>query len=181
MLVKRIFSAIERTYRLKTENEGQSLNPACDRFSRALSSLRFFKPLKLSSWKTFRWESPQRCLARASDHRERVREKERTSRPGSSIRQLDVPCQISEKVVAFCPAGGTASRNTLQSCKGRWDLRDILQRLPAPRNSSSYIGRFPVADQCDVPRGNVSLPTCSALDTIARKNWIAKVTSTKVI
>lgn len=96
----------------------------------------------------------------------RKKEKERASRLGSSIRQLDVPCQISEKVVAFCPAGGTASRNTLQSCKGRWDLRDILHRLPAPRNSSSYIGRFPVADQCDVPRGDVSLPTCSAVPWI---------------
>lgn len=82
-------------------------------------------------------------------------------------RRLDVSCQISEKVVAFCPVGDTVSRNTLQSCKGRWDLRDIPQRgsrLPVIQvhileDSLSQIN-------ATFPAGDVSLSTCSATFSI---------------
>lgn len=118
----------------------------------------------------------------------RAAEMEKKNRPGfSKIRRLDVSCQISEKVVAFRPARDTASRNTLQSCKGRWDLRDIPQRrLPALRNSSSYIGGFLVADQCDVsPQGMYPcqlVPPCSRYDRakkLDRESFLTR--STKII
>lgn len=130
-----------------------------DRFSCALSSSpRLSKPLKLSSWETFYRESPY--LVRASSRRDREKGPARVPRDT----RLDVSCQISEKVVAFCPMGDTASRNTLQSCKGRWDLRDIPQRG----------SRFPVIQvhiledslsqiNATFPAGDVSLSTCSAM------------------
>lgn len=158
--VERIFSAIERTYRLslKPGNEGRPRLTLPDRFSRARYPLFVSKPLKLSSWKTYHRESPQRYPAISGLHRA----------GGVSIRRVDVSCQISEKVVASCPAGGTASRNTLQSCKGRWDLRGIPQRRRLPVIQVHILDDSLSRINATLPAGDVSLPTCSATLSIPR-------------
>lgn len=52
--------------------------------------------------------------------------------------------KLAKKVVAFCPAGGDASRYTLDSCKKRWDFLCPSTDVPVIQ---VHIGRFPVADR----------------------------------
>lgn len=96
-------------------------------------------------------------------------------RAGASIRRVDVSCQISEKVVAFRPAGETASRNTLQSCKGRWDLRDIPQRHRLPVIQVHILDDSLSRINATFPAGDVSLPTCSATLSIPRERRPKKI------
>lgn len=158
---------MERTYRLslRPRNGGWSLNPAWS-LSRVRYPLVVSKPLKLSSWKTFHRESPQRYPAISGLHR-----------AGASIRRVDVSCQISEKVVAFSPAGGTASHNTLQSCKGRWDLRDLPQRRRLPVIQVHILDDSLSRINATFPAGDVSLPTCSATLSIPQERRQKKIGS----